>query len=114
MRWTVLRRSWPRVAGSAVSTISPPARSNRTARLVHWVLMAALFALGAMSIPWMALIALFIAAEKLLPWRRFATTVVTVALLVLGLAVAVVPEWVPGLMAPGGAMHDMSMPIASS
>ena len=48
------------------------------------------------------------------PWRRVATTVVTVALLVLGLAVAVVLEWVPGLMTPGGAMHDMSMPIASS
>jgi predicted metal-binding membrane protein len=79
-----------------------------------WALMAALFALGVMSIPWMALIAVFIAAEKLLPWRRVATTVVTVALLALGLAVAVVPEWVPGLMTPGGAMHDMSMPIASS
>jgi predicted metal-binding membrane protein len=45
-----------------------------------WALMAALFALGVMSIPWMALIAVFSAAEKLLPWRRVATTVVTVTL----------------------------------
>jgi predicted metal-binding membrane protein len=78
-----------------------------------WALMAALFALGVMSIPWMALIAVFIAAEKLLPWRRFATTVVTVALLVLGLAVAVVPEWVPGLMTPVERCTNTSMPIAS-
>jgi predicted metal-binding membrane protein len=71
-----------------------------------WALMASLFALGVMSIPWMAVIAIFIAAEKLLPWRRAATTFVTVALLVLGLAVAVVPERVPGLMTPSGSMHD--------
>jgi len=74
-----------------------------------WALMAALFALGVMSIPWMALIAVFIAAEKLLPWRRVATTFVTVALLVLGLAVAFVPEQVPGLEMPGPAMPEMSM-----
>jgi predicted metal-binding membrane protein len=30
--------------------------------------MAALFAVGVMSVGWMALIAAFIAAEKLLPW----------------------------------------------
>lgn len=78
-----------------------------------WALMASLFALGVMSIPWMALIAALIAAEKLLPWRRVATTFVTVALLVLGLAVALVPERVSGLMTPDGTMH-MSMPLASS
>jgi predicted metal-binding membrane protein len=74
-----------------------------------WALMAALFALGVMSIPWMALIAVFIAAEKLLPWRRVATTVVTVALLALGLAVALVPEQVPGLIAPTTTMPEMTM-----
>ena len=77
-----------------------------------WALMAALFALGVMSIPWMTAIAVLIAVEKLLPWRRVATTFVTVALLVLGLAVALVPERVPGLMAPGGpATHEMNMSI---
>jgi predicted metal-binding membrane protein len=74
-----------------------------------WALMASLFALGIMSIPWMVLIAAFIAAEKLLPWRRVATTTVTVALLVLGLAVALVPGRVPGLMAPQDGMHQMEM-----
>ena len=32
--------------------------------------MAALFALGVMSIVWMALIAALIVLEKTLPWRR--------------------------------------------
>ena len=33
-----------------------------------WVLMAALFALGAVSLVWMALVAGVVAAERLLPW----------------------------------------------
>jgi hypothetical protein len=61
----------------------------------------------------MALIAVFIAAEKLLPWRRAAATFVSLALLVLGLAVALVPERVPGLMTADAAMHKMSMPRGS-
>jgi predicted metal-binding membrane protein len=75
-----------------------------------WALMASLFALGVMSIPWMVVIAAFIAAEKLLPWRRAATTTVTVALLLLGLAVALAPERVPGLMAPPGEMQETTAP----
>src|SRR5215204_3477247 len=38
-----------------------------------WALMAALFALGVMSVGWMALVAALIAAEKLLPWPAAAT-----------------------------------------
>lgn len=78
-----------------------------------WALMAALFALGAMSIAWMAVLAVFITAEKLLPRRRVANTAVTIALVMLGLAVATVPERVPGLTPPGSVMHDMSMSSVS-
>jgi predicted metal-binding membrane protein len=97
-----------------------------------WALMAALFALGVMSIGWMAFIAALIALEKLLPWRAVANRGIAVALLVLGLAVAIAPEDVPGLTLPdspeaaaamesmgiegdhesmgsGGAMEDESM-----
>src|ERR1700693_294939 len=35
-----------------------------------WALMAALFALGVMSLAWMAFVAGLIAVEKLIPWRR--------------------------------------------
>ena len=65
-----------------------------------WALMAALFALGVMSLGWMALIAAMIATEKLLPWKAVATRAVMAVLLALAIAVAVAPEHVPGLTLP--------------
>ena len=65
-----------------------------------WALMAALFALGVMSVGWMVLVAAVIATEKLLPWKRVANRGIAVLLVVLGLAVAFVPERVPGLTLP--------------
>ena len=75
-----------------------------------WALMAALLALGAMSIAWMAVIAALITLERLLPWRRAAARGVALALGVLAIAVAVAPEDVPGLTVPGasGAMQAMN------
>ena len=67
-----------------------------------WALMAALFAVGVMSVGWMALIAAFIAAEKLLPWPVVARHAVAVTLLVLGLGVALAPHSVPGFSEPSG------------
>jgi predicted metal-binding membrane protein len=74
-----------------------------------WALMAALFALGVMSIAWMVLIAALIAAEKLLPWKAPANRGIAVLLVVLGLSVALGPERVPGLVIPdsSGAMQAM-------
>jgi len=66
-----------------------------------WALMAALFALGVMSIAWMVLIAALIAVEKLLPWKRLANRGIAILLAVLGLAVAFAPGSVPGLTLPG-------------
>jgi predicted metal-binding membrane protein len=76
-----------------------------------WALMAALFALGVMSIGWMALIAGLIAAEKLLPWKRFAVRGIAIVLAALALAVAIAPEDLPGLTIPGSpeAMDAMGM-----
>jgi predicted metal-binding membrane protein len=75
-----------------------------------WALMAALFALGVMSITWMIVVAAMIAFEKLLPWRVLANRSVAITLLVLGLGVALVPHQVPGLTLPGSpaAMRAMS------
>jgi uncharacterized membrane protein YgcG len=74
-----------------------------------WMLMAALFALGVMSLGWMVFIAALIALEKLLPWRALANYSVAVMLVVLGLAVALEPEQVPGLTLPNSpeAMRAM-------
>jgi predicted metal-binding membrane protein len=79
-----------------------------------WALMAALFALGVMSVGWMVLVAALIATEKLLPWRTVATRGIAVLLAVLGIAVAFAPEDVPGLTVPGSsdaapAMEKMGM-----
>ncbi len=77
-----------------------------------WALMAALFALGVMSIVWMALIAALIVLEKTLPWRRVVTWGTTAILLVLAIGILAAPHSVPGLTVPsslhGGAMHSMS------
>jgi predicted metal-binding membrane protein len=79
-----------------------------------WGLMVALFALGVMSIAWMAFVAALIATEKLLPWAPGPSRVIAVLLVTLGLAVAIVPDRVPGLSEPGmhhGGMsgHDAGM-----
>jgi predicted metal-binding membrane protein len=65
-----------------------------------WALMASLFALGVMSVGWMAFIALLIALEKLAPWATHARNVTAAVLAVIGLAVAIVPDRVPGLTLP--------------
>ncbi|MFI5287843.1 MAG: DUF2182 domain-containing protein [Candidatus Dormibacteria bacterium] len=68
-----------------------------------WALMAALFALGVMSLVWMAVVAALITAEKTIPWRRPVVWGTTATLLVLAVMVAVAPHWVPGLVVPGSA-----------
>jgi predicted metal-binding membrane protein len=70
-----------------------------------WALMAALFALGVMSISWMAFIAGLIAIEKLLPWRAVANYGVAAILLAIGLALLIDPSVVPG-MPDGSTMPD--------
>jgi len=74
-----------------------------------WMLMAALFALGVMSLGWMAFIAALIAIEKLLPWKLVANRGIAVLLVMLGVAVATAPDHVPGLTVPGSAQATSSM-----
>jgi predicted metal-binding membrane protein len=68
-----------------------------------WALMAALFALGVMSLTWMALVAALIALEKMIPWYRVATWGTAAVLLTLAIAVVTVPYDVPGLVVPSGS-----------
>jgi predicted metal-binding membrane protein len=74
-----------------------------------WALMAALFALGVMSIGWMLLIAALIAIEKLVPWKTSATRTIATALTALGMAIALVPSHVPGLTLPTAASATRAM-----
>ncbi|MFL6099011.1 MAG: DUF2182 domain-containing protein [Actinomycetales bacterium] len=72
-----------------------------------WALMAALFALGVMSVAWMALVAGIIAAEKALPWRRVVTYGTAGVLLVLGTLVLAAPDALPALTVPSSSTMDM-------
>jgi predicted metal-binding membrane protein len=66
-------------------------------------LMAVLFVLGAMSLLWMAVVAVAIFAEKVLPRGPRLAPIFAVALIALGIWVAVSPASVPGLTEPGGS-----------
>jgi predicted metal-binding membrane protein len=87
-----------------------------------WALMAALFALGVMSLVWMIVVAGMIAVEKLLPWKALASRLVASALLVLGLGIALAPRHIPGLTLPDSpaaakamrAMPGMHKPLELS
>ena len=74
-----------------------------------WGLMAALFALGVMSITWMVVIAGLVALEKAGPWRSSARLVGATVLALLALGIFVAPAHVPGFVLPGSptAMHGM-------
>ncbi|MEP7225473.1 MAG: DUF2182 domain-containing protein [Actinomycetota bacterium] len=76
-----------------------------------WALMAALFALGVMSLAWMAFVAALIAAEKTLPWGRAVTYGTAAVLLLLGVLLIAAPEAIPGLTIPsgGGSMNQMGV-----
>jgi predicted metal-binding membrane protein len=79
-----------------------------------WGLMAALFALGVMSIGWMVMVAALIAIEKLLPWKALANRGIALLLIVLGIGVAFFAADVPGLTLPDSpeakaAMENMGM-----
>jgi predicted metal-binding membrane protein len=106
---TFLRTSYsPRLAGALRTGLDHGAWCVGSS----WALMAALFAVGVMSVTWMAFVAALIAAEKLLPWKAPATRAIAAVLVVLGLGVAVAPDEVPALTIPGsheamGAMEGM-------
>ncbi len=75
-----------------------------------WALMAALFALGVMSLTWMGLIAVLVALEKIGPWGRGARLATASVLVVLAAAILAIPHDVPGFVVPGsasGSMHAM-------
>lgn len=74
-----------------------------------WALIVVLFALGVMSLVWMAVVASIIFAEKVLPHGDRLTRPIAVALVALGIWVAVAPGTVPGLTDPGSMGPSMPM-----
>jgi predicted metal-binding membrane protein len=69
-----------------------------------WALMVVLVVAGAMSLPWVLLIASAVAAEKLVPRGEWIARLTGVALVLLGVAVAVRPALAAGLRSSGASM----------
>jgi predicted metal-binding membrane protein len=69
-----------------------------------WGLMVILFALGVMSLAWMGIVTALIFAQKVLPYGDRAQPLLVVALVALGLWVALDPASVPLLHVPAPAM----------
>jgi predicted metal-binding membrane protein len=85
------------------------ARSGLWCLGCSWALMAALFALGVMSLTWMVVIATLVAVEKVGPWPRAARLATAGVLALLALGILIAPDQVPGLVIPGsGGMHAMN------
>lgn len=74
-----------------------------------WLLMVALFALGAMSIVWMIVITILIGLEKLVPNRALGTAGVAAVLAALAVGFAAAPQDVPGLTIPGSPQAMRAM-----
>ena len=74
-----------------------------------WALMAALFALGVMSLIWMGLVAVLVALEKVGPWGRGARLAAAGVLVVLAAAILAVPHEVPGFVVPGSPASSHMM-----
>jgi predicted metal-binding membrane protein len=72
-----------------------------------WALMAALFALGVMSVGWMGFVAGLIALEKTLPWRRVVTWGTATVLVGLAVVIFAAPSDLPGFVVPDGSGMTM-------
>jgi predicted metal-binding membrane protein len=69
-----------------------------------WALMLVLFAVGVMSVFWMAVVTAVVFVEKVLPGGERLPRAVAIALVALGLWIAVAPASVPNLTEPGMPM----------
>jgi predicted metal-binding membrane protein len=92
-----LRADW---RDSRSGAVAMGLRSGRWCLGCSWALMAALFALGVMSLTWMALIAGLVALEKVGPWARPAKRTTAGVLVLLAVAIFALPHEVPGFVVP--------------
>lgn len=60
-------------------------------------MMVLLLAVGVMNVAWMCIVALLVLAQKLLPPRKMVDVPIALAIVGLGVAIAVAPSAIPGL-----------------
>lgn len=76
-----------------------------------WALMAALFALGVMSLAWMGLIAVLVALEKFAPSGRRPRIATAGVLLLLAAGLLAAPHDVPGFVVPASPSSPDAMGV---
>jgi predicted metal-binding membrane protein len=118
---TPLKRAFLSRCRSPLLFLGAPWQNSRSGALVmglrnggwclgcSWALMAALFALGVMSLTWMALIAVLVALEKVGPWGGRARLAPAGVLIVLAAGILAVPHEVPGFVVPGSHTSPLTM-----
>jgi predicted metal-binding membrane protein len=102
----LLQNSWRK---GPVGALSMGVRNGWWCLGCSWALMAALFALGVMSLTWMVLIAGLVMVEKLAPWERAARILTAAVLIALGVGLVVAPTGLPGLVVPGSSGAPAAM-----
>ncbi len=103
----------PPPSAQARVALSAGLRHGRCCVACCWTLMAALYALGMMSLAWMALLTVLIACERVLPRPVPSVRVVAVVLALLGAGVAVAPADIPVLTVPHAAGMSAMAPSTS-
>jgi predicted metal-binding membrane protein len=94
--------------GGWVDSVAKGVRSGGWCIGCSWLLMAALFALGVMSLTWMGVVATLVALEKLGPWPFATRLVVAAVVAALAVGMIVAPHDIPGLVVPHpGAANAM-------
>ena len=64
-------------------------------------LMVMLVAIGAMSVAWMSIVGVVVLAQKVVPPRAAVDVPLALAIVALGVVIAIAPESVPGVMPAG-------------
>lgn len=114
---TALKRRWlarctapelPLTRGRTVDALRAGADHGGCCVACCWSLMAALYALGMMSLGWTAVVTALIVGERVLRPSGTIVRGVAAVLIVLGLAVAAAPAAVPGLTIPSSAPPAMT------
>lgn len=104
-----LRRADGRVRETRRGAVALGLRTGSWCVGCSWALMAALFALGVMSLVWMGLIAVLVAAEKITPWAHGSRLLAAGVLVLLAAAVLAAPNNVPGFSVPGSTSSTQTM-----
>jgi predicted metal-binding membrane protein len=109
-RWLArCREPKPQAAGGIAGELRAGGEAGVRCVASSWALMAALFALGVMSLAWMAVVMALIVAERVAPIPTPGRLVAVPVLLALAAGIAAAPARVPAFTVPGSPAAGRAM-----